>query len=135
MQTGSSGTLICWKSGQTTFFPLWDRMEGAWLWTQYRNECINVPISKLRIESKPKRFGVFQKFFFSKRERFSLFQNFKTKPKRFVVFQNFLKERYYVFQELKNKTKRFVLFQLIFLAKLNFLNVLKNLKTKQIIYL
>jgi hypothetical protein len=21
------------KSGQTTFVPLWDRMEGAWLWT------------------------------------------------------------------------------------------------------
>jgi hypothetical protein len=66
MHTGSSGTLICWKSGQTTFFPLWDRMEGAWLWTQYRNECINVPISKLRIETKPKRFGVFQIFFFKK---------------------------------------------------------------------
>ncbi len=32
-QTGSSGTLIGWKSGQTTFIPLWDRMEGAWLWT------------------------------------------------------------------------------------------------------
>jgi hypothetical protein len=35
-QTGSSGTLIGWKSGQTTFIPLWDRMEGAWLWTQER---------------------------------------------------------------------------------------------------
>ncbi len=34
MQTGSSGTLIGWKSGQTTFVPLWDRMEGAWLRTQ-----------------------------------------------------------------------------------------------------
>ncbi len=33
MQTGSSGTVIGWKSGQTTFVPLWDRMEGAWLWT------------------------------------------------------------------------------------------------------
>ncbi len=31
MQTGSSGTLIGWKSGQTTFVPLWDWMEGAWL--------------------------------------------------------------------------------------------------------
>ena len=36
MQTGFSGTLIGWKSGQTTFVPLWDRMEGAWLWTQLR---------------------------------------------------------------------------------------------------
>ncbi len=33
MQTGSSGTLIGWKSDQTTFVPLWDRMEGAWLRT------------------------------------------------------------------------------------------------------
>ncbi len=24
-----------WKSGQTTFIPLWDRMEGSWLWTLY----------------------------------------------------------------------------------------------------
>jgi hypothetical protein len=34
MRTGSSGTLIGWKSGQTTYVPLWNRMEGAWLWTQ-----------------------------------------------------------------------------------------------------
>ena len=33
LQTGSTGTLIGWKSGQTTFVPLWDRMEGAWLRT------------------------------------------------------------------------------------------------------
>jgi hypothetical protein len=33
MRTGPSETLIGWKSGQTTFVPLWDRMEGAWLWT------------------------------------------------------------------------------------------------------
>ncbi len=36
MQTGSSGTLIGLKSGQTTFVPLWDRMEGAWLRTQVK---------------------------------------------------------------------------------------------------
>ncbi len=29
MQTGSSGTLIGWKSGQTTYFPLWDRYGGS----------------------------------------------------------------------------------------------------------
>ncbi len=34
MQTGSSETLIGWKSGKTTQVPLWGRMEGAWLWTQ-----------------------------------------------------------------------------------------------------
>ncbi len=26
-------TLIGWKSGKTTYVPLWDRMEGGWLWT------------------------------------------------------------------------------------------------------
>jgi hypothetical protein len=31
MQTGSSETLIGWKSGKTTWVPLWDRMEGVWL--------------------------------------------------------------------------------------------------------
>ncbi len=39
MQTGSSGTLIGWKSGQTTFVPLWDRMEGAWLRTLCSRTC------------------------------------------------------------------------------------------------
>jgi hypothetical protein len=40
MQTGSSGTLIGWKSGQTTFVPLWDRMEVAWLRTRYAVNCL-----------------------------------------------------------------------------------------------
>ncbi len=44
MQTGSSGTLIGWKSGQTTFVPLWDRMEGAWLRTQYGLEDLTPSI-------------------------------------------------------------------------------------------
>ncbi len=35
MQTGSSGTLIGWKSGQTTFVPLWDQLEGAWINQQF----------------------------------------------------------------------------------------------------
>ncbi len=34
MQTGSSGTLIGWKSGQTTYFPLWDRGYGLCSLTQ-----------------------------------------------------------------------------------------------------
>jgi hypothetical protein len=41
MQTGSSGTLIGWKSGQTTYVPLWDRMEGAWLRTlRWQTEAV-----------------------------------------------------------------------------------------------
>jgi hypothetical protein len=42
MQTGSPGTLIGWKSGQTTFVPLWDRMEGAWLRTQTNEKTIGL---------------------------------------------------------------------------------------------
>jgi hypothetical protein len=30
---GSSETFIGWYSGKTTFVPLWERIEGAWLWT------------------------------------------------------------------------------------------------------
>jgi hypothetical protein len=46
MQTGSSGTLIGWKSGQTTFVPLWDRMEGAWLRTRIANcDAVNSTVS------------------------------------------------------------------------------------------
>ncbi len=33
MKTSSSETLIGWKSGKTTYVPLWDRMEGGWLLT------------------------------------------------------------------------------------------------------
>jgi hypothetical protein len=36
MQTGSSETLIGWKSGKTTYVPLWDGMEGAQLYGLYR---------------------------------------------------------------------------------------------------
>jgi hypothetical protein len=37
MQTGSSDTLIGWKSG-----PLWDVMERAWLWAQVSSHHINL---------------------------------------------------------------------------------------------
>ena len=35
MQTGSSETLIGWKSEKTTFVPICYRMVGAWLWTLF----------------------------------------------------------------------------------------------------
>ncbi len=37
MQTGSFGSHIGWKSGQSTFVPLWERMEGVWLWTRRKH--------------------------------------------------------------------------------------------------
>jgi hypothetical protein len=53
MQTGSSGTLIGWKSGQTTFVPLWDRMEGAWLRTQSSPQSLWFTLSTGRPLSPP----------------------------------------------------------------------------------
>ncbi len=44
LQTGSSEILIGWKSGLTTFVRLWDRMEGAWLWTQKKKSLRNVKV-------------------------------------------------------------------------------------------
>ncbi len=66
MQTGSSGTLIGWKSGQTTFVPLWDRMEGAWLRTRaalhpfvmVADRSSSSPVEGRRFESGPS-FGRF----------------------------------------------------------------------------
>ncbi len=43
MLTGSSETLIAWKSGNATYVPLWDRMEGAWLWTRKKKALKNDP--------------------------------------------------------------------------------------------
>ena len=49
-----------------------------------RNESTNVPISKLRIETKPKRFDVFQNL----KWNVSIYsRNFGTKPKLFDVYQ------------------------------------------------
>ena len=51
-----------------------------------RNESTNVPISKLRIQTKPKRFDVFQNL----KWNVSVYsKNFGTKPKLFDVFQIF----------------------------------------------
>ncbi len=36
-ETGSSETLIGWKSRKTADIPLRDRMEGVWLWTPAGN--------------------------------------------------------------------------------------------------
>jgi hypothetical protein len=47
MQTRSYGTLIGRNSGQTTFVPLWDRMEGAWPWTPG-----SIPASPDTVESE-----------------------------------------------------------------------------------
>ncbi len=71
-----------------------------------RNESTNVPISKIRVETKPKRFDVFQNL----KWNVSVYsKNFGTKPKFFDVFQLlFCKaKRFYFFQKFWNKTKTF----------------------------
>jgi len=63
-----------------------------------RNESTNVPISKLRIETKPKRFDVFQKKKFllipknlEKNQNFLMCSNFFfAKAKCYYIIQNFL---------------------------------------------
>jgi hypothetical protein len=48
--TGSSETLIGWKSGQTTYVPLWDQKEGAWRWTQF-SVCVKLKKGTPEIQS------------------------------------------------------------------------------------
>jgi hypothetical protein len=60
MQTGSSGTLIGWKSGQTTFVPLWDRMEGAWLRTLECRACRLIPAALYRHRTSSIKLPIFR---------------------------------------------------------------------------
>ena len=82
-----------------------------------RNESTNVPISKLRIETKPKRFDVFTNL----KWNVSVYsKNFGTKPTLFHVFQLlFCKSKnVYIFSKnFGTKPKLFDVFQLFFLAK------------------
>ncbi len=86
MQTGSSETLIGWKSGQTTFVPLWDQMEGSWLWTLYSTvwACL---LAEIQILLKTQWLGAWwPKFgtFLQRKLKFYLFRNWTqfiyTKP-------------------------------------------------------
>jgi hypothetical protein len=64
------------------------------------------PISKLRIETKPKCFDVFQ----NRKQNVSTYsKNFGTKPKLFDVFQLFFAKAklFYFFQKFWNKTRTF----------------------------
>ncbi len=112
-----------WPAAWSTSCPAW-----------YRNECTNVPKSKLRIETKPKRFGVFQNFF-SKKECFYLFQKLLNVTKTFCCVPEFFRNVTIYSKNFKTKQKRFGVFQNFFWTKQNFLNVLQNFKTKQTIYL
>jgi hypothetical protein len=47
MQNGTSETLIGWKFGKTTYVPLWDRMEGAFLWSLDRDCSVSKALNVL----------------------------------------------------------------------------------------
>ena len=71
-----------------------------------RNESTNVPISKLRIKTKPKRFDVLQNL----KWNVSIYsKNFGTKPKLFDVLQLFFAKakRFYFLKKFWNITKTF----------------------------
>ena len=81
-----------------------------------RNESTNVPISKLRIETKPKRFDVFQNL----KWNVSVYsKNFETKPKLFDVFQLlFCKSKTFLFfQKILEQNQNFLMCSNFFLAK------------------
>jgi hypothetical protein len=81
-----------------------------------RNESTNVPISKLRIETKPKRFDVFQ----NRKWNVSIYcKNFGTKPKLFDVFQLlFCKSKTFpFFPELLEQNQNFLMCSNFFVSK------------------
>ncbi len=93
-------------------------MRIRWIRNTDRNESTNGPILKLRIETKPKRFDVFQNL----KWNVSIHsKNFGTKPKLFDVFQLFLLKQNVSMYSKNFETKLFDVFQLFFLQKQNFL--------------
>ncbi len=81
-----------------------------------RNESTHIPISKLRIETKPKRFDVFQNL---KWDVSVYSKNFGTKPKLFDVFQlPFLqKQNVSIFSKHFGTKPNFLMCSNFFLAK------------------
>ncbi len=81
-----------------------------------RNESTNVPISKLRIEMKPKSFDVFQNL----KWNVSVYsKNVGTKPKLFDVFQLlFCKSKMFLFfPKILEQNQNFLMCSNFFLAK------------------
>ena len=81
-----------------------------------RNESTNVPISKLRIETKPKRFVVFQNL----KWNVSIYsKNFGTKPKLFDVFHLFFsRSKTFIFiPKILEQNQNFLMCSNFFLAK------------------
>ncbi len=96
-----------------------------------RNESTNVPISKLRIETKPKRFDVFQNLNWN----VSIYsKNFGTKPKLFDVSQLlFCKSKTFLFfPQILEQNQNFLMCSNFFLVKAKrFYIIKKNLDLKE----
>jgi hypothetical protein len=81
-----------------------------------RNESTNVPISKLRIKMKPKRFDVFQNL----KWNVSVYsKNFGTKPKLTDVLQLLFgkSKTFLFFQKILEQNQNFLMCSNFFLAK------------------
>ncbi len=90
-----------------------------------RDENTNVPISKLRIETKPKRFDVFQNL----KQNVSVYsKNFGTKPKLFDVFQLlFCKSKTFLFfPKILEQNQNFLMCSNFFLAKAKSYYIIQN---------
>ncbi len=96
-----------------------------------RNESTNVPISKLRIKTKPKRSVVFQNL----KWNVSIYsKNFGTKPILFDVFQLLFckSKRFIFFPKILEQNRNFLMCSNFFLAKAKrYYMIQKNLDLKE----
>jgi hypothetical protein len=85
---------------------MWIRLIRIRIHNTDRNESTNIPISRLRIETKPKRFNVSQNL----KWNVSIYsKNFGTKPKLLMCSNFFFAKanRFYLFQKCWKQTKTF----------------------------
>jgi hypothetical protein len=91
-----------------------------------RNESTNVPISKLRIETKPKRFDVIQNL----KWNVSVYsKNFGRKPKLFDGFQLLFcqSKTFLFFQKILEQNLNFLMCSNFFLAKAKRYNIIQRI--------
>ncbi len=106
--------------GLETVAEAWECLQGPLWYQQNCNKSTNIPISKLRIETKLKRFDVFQNL----KGKISIYPKIcGTKPNLFDVFQLFLQKQNVTIKSknLETKTKRFELVHKFLKTKQNFL--------------
>ena len=115
------------------FLWLTDPDPGGWIRIRIRTlietKAQNVQISKLRIETKPKRFDMFQNL----KWNISIYsKNFGTKPKLFDVFQLlFCKSKTFLFfPKILEQNQNFLMCSNFFLAKAKRYCLIQKLRNK-----